>query len=102
MLEVNSISMDQTVICSPTARKNKIFGDVKHLLPTTDSTVTKIIGMFHDENRPRSNVLTKLISEHNISNPVFACTEISAQASTEGLSGHDTLLATIKKIVSEL
>jgi hypothetical protein len=102
MLEINNIRRDQTVICSPSARVNRIFGEVNHLKPNTDSIVTEIIGMFHEESEPPGSVLTQLIKENDISHPVFGCTEISAQAAAEGINGHDTLQVTIEKIVSDL
>lgn len=89
------------VLCSPTSKQIKIFGNLEYLSNNKNELILKLIQDVNDEAEISSTVLKEITKD--ISKPlIFGCTEISLQAHKEGLSGTDTLKITIDKIINEI
>jgi aspartate/glutamate racemase len=92
---------DSVIVCSPTTRDLRLFGNRRHLSEEQTSSVAKIIVGINQGKQLDSNALSSIVKDMQ-GTLVFACTEISLQAHNEQLSGVDTLQITIEKIVREL
>lgn len=98
IIEENKISEGSTIVCSPTSRTLKLFGeDVQYLNDENSEKIEQIISDVNQGIVPKKNVLKPIIAM--ISNPVFACTEISMLAHAEKLAGHDTLEILIDRVI---
>ncbi len=98
-----SVPKNSVVYCSTTAKRFKLFGDVKYMDDGCDTKINELIKDINAGNPVPDNSLRDIVnSDSHTGTSVFACTELSMRAYGERLPGYDTLETTIHKIVDEL
>lgn len=101
MINNAKIPSDAVIICSPSSRNNKLFGD--RFLYASDDKTNSLGKLIHDviEGRiVKSGLLEQIVGD--VDSPVFACTEISMIAHRDGLAGYDTLENTLEEVVKRI
>ncbi len=104
LINLTNIEIDknEVVLCSPTSKKFKVFGDVNYFPDSLEPKVTKLVqSVIADNNSVGLVDIVREISS-NGSMPIIACTELSLLANEEGLSAKNTLEISIDKVMEEI
>jgi len=103
MIDNLKLPVGVLVLCSPNARKTRLFGDVNYASEKLNRKLETIISSINKDQVLPDNFLRESVKDIPSNQTfVFACTEISMQADFEGLTGIDTLKILIQRIVKEL